>query len=67
MMIDFKKQILKEIESRGLTINQAALAAGVTPIALYNLRNGRPMESKNLEKILNSMGAELKFKKGAAK
>jgi DNA-binding Xre family transcriptional regulator len=66
-MINFQKSIISEIEKRKITINQAALAAGISPVRLYALRNGKPLESITLEKILNSLGAELKFPKGAAK
>jgi DNA-binding Xre family transcriptional regulator len=66
-MINFQKSILSEIAKRKITINQAALAAGISPVRLYGLRNGKPLESVTLEKILNSLGAELKFPKGVAK
>ena len=66
-MIDFRKQILNEIEKRGLSINQAALEASLSPPILYCLRNGRPIESDNLEKILNYLNAEIVFNKRAAK
>lgn len=65
-MINFQKLILSEIEKRKMTLNQAALAAGISPVRLYALRDGKPLESTTLEKILNSLGAELKFPKGAA-
>jgi len=61
-MINFKEQILQEIKKRGLSINQAALLAQMSPQILYCLRNGKPVESNNLEKILNLLNAELRFK-----
>ena len=61
-MINFKEQILQEIKKRGLSINQAALLAQMSPQILYCLRDGKPVESNNLEKILNLLNAELRFK-----
>lgn len=66
-MINFQKQIFDEIKKRGMTINQAALSAGMAPPILYSFRDGRPIESKSLEKILNSFGAELIFTTKPAK
>jgi len=62
-MIDFKKQIITEIAKQKMTLNEVARNAGIDTPRIYALRDGKPITSKTLEKILIFLGGELKFKK----
>ena len=62
-MIDFQKQILAEIAKRKMTLNEVARKAEIDTPRIYALRDGKPITSKTLEKILTFLSGELKFKK----
>ncbi len=61
-MIDFSKLINAERKKRKMSVEDFARAAGISVATGYRLNQGKPVESGTLEKILNSLGAEIKFK-----
>jgi plasmid maintenance system antidote protein VapI len=61
-MINFNELIKNHIEKTlKISWNQAARMAGVDNPRIYAIRDGKSVESKTLEKILNAFGAELVF------
>jgi len=63
-MINFQKQIMAELKKRKISPNKAARDSGIDTPRIYAIREGKPVTTPILEKILNFLGAELIFKKG---
>ena len=63
-MIDLQKIIETERGKRKLTVEALARGADISLGTAYRFKQGKPVESDTLEKILNFLGAEIKFKRG---
>jgi predicted XRE-type DNA-binding protein len=62
-MIDFQKIITEQVKKKGITWNKIARLAGIDTPRVYAVRDGKPINSDTLEKMLNYLGAEIKFRK----
>jgi transcriptional regulator with XRE-family HTH domain len=61
--MNISKIINAERKRRKLSVEAIARQSGIATQTAYRFFQGKPIQSDTLEKILNFLGAEIKFKK----